>query len=250
MRVSQAGGTPLKLAAAILLAATLALLVQACGLIGGGGNSLNPGGQSIARPGSVPTATPPATLPEPILLGAATDPIGGTATGGPPGSGKTTGSAATNVDKPGDTLAAIAASQGVSGPDQAAWIAEVLRLNNIADARLLAAGQELSLPRSSATASTTPRLGTTATAGATPTRPSGTPGSGSTPSATPRPSGTPGASGGYTVVAGDSPNGIAAKLGVPAAQQQAWVLQMLQMNNVTAQTLQIGQVLQLPPIPR
>ena len=33
-------------------------------------------------------------------------------------------------------------------PDQrAAWIAEVLRLNGIADARLLAVGQELSLPR-------------------------------------------------------------------------------------------------------
>ena len=140
-------------------------------------------------------------------------------------------------------------AQGVTGPDQAAWIAEVLRLNNIADARLLAAGQELSLPRSTATTSTTPRPGTTTTAGSAPTRAAGTPTSGAA-TATPRPAGTPGAGGTYTVVSGDSPNGIATKVGVPAAQQQAWVLQMLQLNNVTAQTLQIGQVLQLPPIPR
>ena len=252
MRVSQGGGTPLKLAAGVFLAATLALLVQACDLVGGGSNSLNPSQQTVGRPSSVPTATPPATLPEPILLGAATDPIGGGSTSGSSTGSSTSGSSATYVVKPGDTLAAIAASQGVNSSDQAAWVAEVLRLNNIADARLLAAGQELSLPRSTATSSTTPRPGTTTTAGATPTRPAGTSGVSTTPAiaATPRPAGTPGAGGTYTVVSGDSPNAIATKLNVPSAQQQAWVLQMLQLNNVTAQTLQIGQVLQLPPIPR
>jgi LysM repeat protein len=255
MRVSYRDGTPLKLAAGIFLAATLALLVQACDLVGGGGNnSLGPGQQSVARPSSIPTATPPATLPEPILLGSAADPGAATNPAGTPAAGGTTtaGGPSTYTVKPGDSLGAIATAMGITGPDQAAWIAEVLRLNNIADARLLAAGQELSLPRSTATASTTPRAGTPA-AGATPTRPAGTPGA-ATPTpgtaATPRPGGTPGAGGTYTVVSGDSPNGIATKLGVPAAQQQAWVAQLLQMNNTTANTLQIGQILQLPPIPR
>ena len=260
MSLFPAGGTPLKVAAGIFLVAIFALFVQACGLVGGGdGSSLNPG-QSVQRPSSIPTATPPATLPEPVLLGAVTDPIGGTSTnpGGTPTGGNTSGGAATYVVKPGDTLAAIAASQGVTGADQAAWIAEVLRLNNIADARSLAAGQEISLPRPTATTSTTPRPGTTTTAGTTPTRPSGTTTTGSTPASTPRPGTTPatgstpstGGGNTYTVVSGDSPNSIAAKLGVPAAQQQQWVVQMLQLNNTTAQTLQIGQVLNLPPIPR
>lgn len=249
MRFIPAGGAPLKAATAIFLAMTLALLLSACDLVGGSGDSLNPNAPSVARPGSVPTATPPATLPEPILLGAATDPIGGTnPQGTPTGGGPAGGGAATYTVKPGDTLAAIAASQGVTGADQAAWIAEVLRLNNIADARLLAAGQELSLPRQLASTNPTPRPGTTTTPGATPTRPSGTP----TTSATPRPGTTPATGGGntYVVQSGDTPGGIATKLNVPAAQQQAWITQLLQLNNVTAQTLQIGQSLNLPPIPR
>src|SRR4249919_3609123 len=130
MRVSPAGGGPLKVAAAVLLVAVFALLVSACGLIGGGdSNSLNPNPQTVGRPSSVPTATPPATLPEPILLGAATDPIGGPTNAGGTPAGGNTGGAATYTVKSGDTLAAIASSQGVTGPDQAAWIAEVLRLN-------------------------------------------------------------------------------------------------------------------------
>jgi LysM repeat protein len=256
MGLFSAAGAPLRAAATIFLTLTLALLVSACGIIGGGGSdSLNPNAQSVGRPGSVPTATPPATLPEPILLGAATDPIGGTNPQGTPTAGGTTGGAATYTVKPGDTLAAIAASQGVTGPDQAAWIVEVLRLNGIADARLLAAGQELSLPRQIAATNATPRPGTTTTPNTTPTRSSGTPGgptqtprSGATPSS----GSTPSTGGGttYVVQSGDTPDAIAAKLGVPAAQRTAWVTQLLQTNNVTAQTLQIGQTLTLPPIPR
>ena len=243
----------MKAVAAVFFVATVALLVSACGIIGGGGSdSLNPGAQSIVRPGSVPTATPPATLPEPILLGTATDPIGGTNPQGTP-TGGTTGSAATYTVKPGDTLAAIAASQGVTGPDQAAWIAEVLRLNNIADARLLAAGQELSLPRTSAPANATPRPGTTPSTSSTP-RPGTTPPTSNTPrpGTTPTTGSTPSTGGGntYVVQSGDTPAGIATKVGVPASQQQAWITQLLQLNNVTAQTLQIGQTLNLPPVPR
>jgi LysM repeat protein len=256
MRVSPAGGGPLKVAAAVLLVAVFALLVSACGLIGGGdGNSLNPNPQTIGRPSSVPTATPPATLPEPILLGAATDPIGGTNPAGTPTSGGNTGGAATYTVKSGDTLSAIAAAQGVTGTDQAAWIAEVLRLNNLADATRLAVGQELTLPRQTASVNPTPRPGTTTTPNTTPTRASGTPGAGQTatprPGTTPTSGSTPSAGGNtYTVQSGDTPGAIASKLGVPASQQTAWITQLLQMNNVTAQTLQIGQVLNLPPIPR
>lgn len=257
MRLFSAAGAPLRVAA-IFLTSTLALLVSACGIIGGGGSdSLNPNAQSVARPGSVPTATPPATLPEPILLGAATDPIGGTGTnsqGTPTSGGSTASGAATYTVKPGDTLAAIASSQGVTGPDQAAWIAEVLRLNGIADARLLAAGQELSLPRQIAATNATPRPGTTTTPNTTPTRSSGTPGPTQTPrpGTTPSSGSTPSTGGGttYVVQSGDTPGAIATKLGVPASQQTAWVTQLLQTNNVTAQTLQIGQTLTLPPIPR
>src|SRR4051812_4065966 len=255
MRVSPAGGAPLRVATAVFFASILALLVSACGVIGGGGSdSLNPNAQSVTRPGSVPTATPPATLPEPILLGAATDPIGGTNTQGTPTGGNTTGSAATYVVKPGDTLAAIASSQGVTGPDQAAWIAEVLRLNGIADARQLAAGQELSLPRQIAATNATPRPGTTTTPNTTATRPSGSPGPTQTPrpGTTPSSGSTPSTGGGntYVVKSGDTPGSIATSLGVPASQQTAWITQLLQTNNVTAQTLQIGQSLTLPPIPR
>ena len=98
---------------------------------------------------------------------------------------------------------------------------------------------------------------TTTSPNTTPTRASGTPGAGQTPQATPRPGTTPASgstpsAGGntYAVQSGDTPDAIASKLGVPASQRTAWVTQLLQQNNVTAQTLQIGQVLNLPPIPR
>jgi LysM repeat protein len=255
MRVSPAGGGPLKLASAIFLVSVFALLISACGLIGGGdNNSLNPNPQTVGKPSSVPTATPPATLPEPILLGASTDPIGGpTNPSGTPASGGNTGGAATYTVKPGDTLSAIASAQGVTGTDQAAWIAEVLRLNNMADATRLAAGQELTLPRQNVSVNATPRPGTTTTPNTTATRPSGTPGASQTPRPgnTPTSGSTPSTGGNtYTVQSGDTPGAIASKLGVPASQQTAWVTQLLQTNNVTAQTLQIGQVLNLPPIPR
>ena len=51
----------------------------------------------------------------------------------------------------------------------------------------------------------------------------------------------------YTVVAGDTPNAIANKLNVASDRSDAWVAQLLSMNNTTASGLQIGQVLKLPP---
>jgi hypothetical protein len=51
----------------------------------------------------------------------------------------------------------------------------------------------------------------------------------------------------YTVVSGDTPNAIASKLNVPSDRIEAWVAQLLTMNNTTASGLQIGQELKLPP---
>jgi LysM repeat protein len=51
----------------------------------------------------------------------------------------------------------------------------------------------------------------------------------------------------YTVVAGDTPDGIAEKVGVPEASRDSWIEEMLALNGVTATTLQIGQELILPP---
>ena len=53
----------------------------------------------------------------------------------------------------------------------------------------------------------------------------------------------------YTVIAGDNPGAIAEKQGIPLAQRAAWIQQLLTLNNTTATTLQIGQVLRLPPRP-
>jgi hypothetical protein len=51
----------------------------------------------------------------------------------------------------------------------------------------------------------------------------------------------------YTVVSGDTPGGIAEKLGVPVDTRDAWIEEMLALNGVPATGLQIGQELILPP---
>jgi LysM repeat protein len=220
-------------------------------IFGGGGGAKAP--TNISRPNSIPTATPPASLPAPILLGASqANAAGGSGT-------PAAGAAAANsyTIQPGDSLLVIAGKLNVPAEQQAQWIADVLRLNNIADATLLKAGQTLDLPKLAATPRPT---GTVQSAGTS--RPSGS----ATPAATSRPTGsatappalvtstpsTPSGGSGstYTVQSGDSPVSIAAKLGVPVAQQQAWANQLLSLNNTSATGLQVGQVLQLPPIPR
>jgi LysM repeat protein len=209
------------------------------GYIFGGGEDPAP---SASRPSSIPTATPQANPPEPILLGQSTG--GG---GANPGTGGGAG-ASTYVVKSGDTLFGIAAQLNVPGAQQASWAAEVLRLNGLADASLLRAGQELRLPATTpssvsvntpiapAATATPPRTTTPATTTIVPAA-----------SATPRPAVTGGA-GTYTVVADDFPILIAQKVGVPEAQRAAWADQLLALNNVTASSLSVGQVLQLPPI--
>jgi LysM repeat protein len=241
----------LKLGAVALAVVLVAIAFQ--GLISGGGGD-NP--VSLSRPASIPTATFPATLSAPILLSEANP------APGRPTSGSATGGAGSYVVKPGDTLSGIASQMNVPSDQQAAWTAEVLRLNGIADVRLLAVGQELNLPRAAtppaaaARTTGTPQPGPSAPpartstpaspTSASATAPPSTPAP-SAPTATPRPpSNVTGGGGSYTVAAGDFPLLIAAKLGVPDAQQGVWAEQLMSLNGLCSSCLQVGQTLQLP----
>jgi LysM repeat protein len=215
-----------------LVFTTLSLVLSAC-LFGGGDAQ-----PSAPRPGSIPTATPPAEPPEPILLGETQSTAGGQATA-PPGQ-------TTYTVRSGDTLSGIAANFGIPATEQAAWIAEVMRLNAIPDARALRSGQELVVPAPSPT----PRAAATPGATGTP-NPTATPAAAAQASPTPAASPTPrptviGGGGTYTVVSGDFPLLIAQKLGVPDAQANAWAQQLMDLNDTCASCLQVGQVLQLP----
>jgi LysM repeat protein len=225
-----------KLVGAGLAVILVILFFQACFF--SSGDSASP---SVSRPSSIPTATPPAQMPEPVLLGE-------TLAAAPAAAGA---SGDTYVVKSGDTLGGIASQLGVPIDQQAAWIAEVLRLNGIADARLLATGVALRLPRSPTPAPTARATGTpTATATRAPATPTA---QAAAPTATPQPAApTPtrqpvaGGGGTYTVVANDNPHLIGQKHCVTTAQLDAWANQLLALNNTTASGLQVGQVLQLP----
>ena len=196
---------------------------------GGGGLPSSTGGRS----GTIPTATPPAQLPDPILLGSssgATGPSGAASPG------------TTYTVQQGDTLGTIATHFKVPAAQQAQWISDVLRLNGLADARLLQAGQVLNLPGVPAAAAT-PATSPTGGSGSQPTAtlPSGAP----TPKATAAATGSSAGSGDtYTVVDGDTPYGIADKFCVASAAP--WVNELLALNNLDASNIRIGQVLQLP----
>ncbi len=234
---------------ALPLAVLAAGMLSAGCLFGGSDGTI-----SAQRPGSIPTATPPATLPEPIVVGETQAGATGSTTGAVSGE-------ATYVVKSGDTLGGIATQLGIPAAQQAAWVLQVLQLNGIPDASLLQAGVELRLPRvqptprptgsPAATAAVTSSPGavartattapTTAAAASSTTSPSA--------SATPRPTVVSGGAGTYTVVSGDFPILIAQKLGVPESQQAAWANQLIALNGIDPSALQVGQVLQLPPIP-
>ncbi len=202
-----------KLGISSLASILVVLLTQGC--VFGGDDD---GNFSAARPSAIPTATLPATLSEPVNLGESVASPGTAPTD--PGD-----TVVTYVVQPGDTLSAIASLFGVPEDQRASWNLEVLRINGLADARLLQAGQELILP-------------------------SGTTG-GSQPAQTPGPSAaTPnpaaGSGGTYTVVAGDFPVLIAQKLGIPESRHLEWSQQLLALNGVSETGLSVGQVLLLP----
>ena len=78
-----------------------------------------------------------------------------------------------------------------------------------------------------------------------------TPGStaGPVPTATPEPAPTETpAPATYTVEPGDNPTLIAQSVGVPEDQVDAWVAELLALNDTEATALQVGQTLNLPPI--
>jgi LysM repeat protein len=228
------------------LGGVILILLTAQGCVFGGDDDGGAGG-AISRPGAIVTATLPATLQDPILLGQNQVQQTGTGTSGSSGN--------TYTIKSGDTLAAVATSLGIPQEQQAAWIQEVLQINNITDARTLGVGVELELPRVT-TPTGTPRVtGTPGTPAATPNRTT-TPGTASTPKSTPsnatstptvRPTSSGSSSGRtYTVVSGDTPLVIAEKLNVPSAQQAAWANELIALNGINPSTMQVGDVLDLP----
>src|SRR5688572_17222767 len=154
------------------------LLLGGC-VFGGGDGADDP--PSVARPNSIPTATPPANLPEPILLGQASPPPSTTTGGG-------TGGPAPGiyVVQSGDTLFAIAASLGITREAVQPWTAEVLRLNQLSDSASLRVGQELILPasRSPTPAPGTPTPVRTPTPGTPVPTATRAPSTGATPAAT------------------------------------------------------------------
>src|SRR5687768_15544755 len=97
----------IKLAGAALAVVVLVALLQ--GSLFGGSDETT--GGSSGRSGSIPTATPPTTLPTPILLGQARTGTTGAATAG----------SGTYTIKSGDTLDSIAASFSVPPEQRAAW---------------------------------------------------------------------------------------------------------------------------------
>jgi LysM domain len=197
------------------------------------------GSPSANNPSSIPTATPPSGQEEPVLLGQ------GDAGGGSSSGGTTTGSPSTYVVQSGDTLGAIATQLGIPAEEQAAWVAEVLDLNGMEDARQLQAGQELTLPaRSGASVAPAATPATdnsdTSEADTEPTPPPSATGTAATPVAS-----SGGSPGTYTVVEGDYPGLIAANFCVDDVN--TWIDDLLEINATSAQSLSIGQVLDLPP---
>jgi LysM repeat protein len=228
------------------LAGVIFILLAAQGCVFGGDDGGVTGG-ALSRPGAIVTATLPATLQDPILLGQQQVQNNGATTG--------SGAGSTYVIKSGDTLGAVASSLGIPEAQQAAWIQEVLSINNITDPRTLGVGTELELPRLP-TPTTTPRTtGTPGTPAATPNRTT-TPGAGTTPQATTsaatstptvRPTSTGSSSGRtYTVVSGDTPLVIAGKLNVPDGQIAAWANELIALNDIDPSSMQVGDVLDLP----
>ncbi len=207
----------------------LAVAAAACG--GGSSGTKAPDSSKIA------TATLPATLPQPRIIGSGAVQSGG---GG------------SYTVKDGDTLAGIAAKFGVS-------LEELLAANPDVSASRLSIGQSLKLPVSTEAPTAIPATAAPATAAAkTPTAAAATfapatfapatfaPATEAAPTDTPAPAATntPSSLGQtYTVQSGDYPATIATKFGIT-------VEALLGANpGIDPTNLQIGQVLIIPPKP-
>lgn len=136
----------------LILGGSLALLAAACS--GGGDDSATPTTAPDATSTPAPTATPLATVPDPIIV------VGG----GSSGSGGATEEAVTYIVESGDSLGGIAARFGVD--------IEVIQEANDLDGVDIFIGQELTIPRAGST-SGSPGATSTPAAGATTTPPNG-----------------------------------------------------------------------------
>jgi LysM repeat protein len=182
------------------------LIAAACG----GGSS----GGGAPDDASIPTATLPAELPEPMIVGGGVvQPGGGTS----------------YTIKSGDTLAGVAERFGVS-------LEDLLAANPGINPATLQAGETIRLPSGTDVPSVTPEP----TEGAEPTEepaPTEPP-----PTEEPAPTNTPASLGQtYVVQSGDIPETIAAQFGIT-------VEALLAANpGINPTNLQIGQVLIIPP---
>ena len=192
-------------------------------MVGGGVLSIacaGAGGDSIVLDVSeIVTATPPETLPEPLIVGEQLPEVEG----------------AIYIVRAGDTLFSIAGQFATT-------VEAIVEANDIADARQLEVGQDLLIPGNQedivlgATSEPSPTAESAATA-----EPSATPG----PTGTPAPSPTQGPSGEsciYTVEPGDIAIRIAERHGIELEELAA-------LNNTTVddlRSLQVGDELAVP----
>lgn len=188
-------------------AIALALLAISCG------GDENGGSADIVSSRSVPTATIPAQLPPPLIVGSEGFPA-------PTGAIVGLGGQGSYTVKPGDTISGIASEYKTT-------VAEIQQANGLSNSSILRAGQQLIIPSTLSFGNTTTITGPTRT----PTRsPTGT--------ATPR----PGRGQVYIVKDDDTGAEIAAEYGITLGQ-------LAQANNMTIEQLsriRAGQELIIP----
>ena len=189
----------MRLRALLLTAVPLCAFIAACG----GGDSP---AQTQAADTPVPTATPYAVTPAPIIVAGASNP-GGT----------TTSREISYVVEAGDTLLGLASRYDTT-------VEAIMRRNNLVSASDLKIGQQLIIPSGTSTVATP---APTAAAGAT---------------ATPRPSGTTTVGQTYEVQSGDLAGAIAVRFGITLEQLAA----ANNRSVASLDQLQIGEKLVIP----
>jgi LysM repeat protein len=193
------------------MAGALAVILAACG-----GGSDDEGPPDLE---AVPTATLPAELPEPIIIG---------------GSAVLPGGGATYTIQSGDTFSSIAEQYGTT-------VEQLLAANPGVDPRGLVAGDTIRLPEPADGAPPPPPPAAEPT---TPPEPEPTQEPEPTSTPEPAPTNTPSALGqSYIIQSGDIPVDIAARFGIS-------VEALLAANpGMDSGNLQVGQVIIIPPAP-